>query len=117
VIIIAVAAYIVIYQAYWGVEYMQYMPDGAERKSNIIINDRKDFSINGVFDVYNFDESNVSLKTALGDLSVDGDELKITKLSIETGEVCLTGKISGIFYRDEIISAGGFLKRFKGKNS
>lgn len=69
----------------------------------LIILARKTISLNGVLDVLNFDESNAMLRTTLGTLVIDGEELHFVKLDLESGAVVINGKINAIFYSE----AGG----------
>lgn len=66
--------------------------------SNITINDRTVLQVNGVEDVLSFDENTVYLKTVLGNLNIDGSDLHIQNLSIESGSLAVTGTIDGLYY-------------------
>lgn len=66
--------------------------------SSITIEDRSTLNICGVVDILSFDDNSVYLKTVLGNLSIDGSELHIQSLSIESGAIFLTGKIDGLYY-------------------
>ena len=84
---------------------------------NIILENREKLSITGVNDVLSFDDQIVILDTELGLLSIKGENLKINKLSIDTGEVIVEGDIISLGYSDKEISqksGGSFLgKIFK----
>lgn len=84
---------------------------------NIILENREKLSITGVNDVLSFDDQIVILDTELGLLSIKGENLKINKLSVDTGEVIVEGDIINIGYSDKDISQksnGGFFgKIFK----
>jgi len=70
---------------------------------------REKLSIDGVENVISFDENSIILQTSLGELNIDGEGLKVVKLSVEDGEVALEGKIFGIFYIDSARKKrGGF---------
>ncbi len=68
---------------------------------DVILRERAWLTITGVEDVTAFDEDSVTLRTAKGILSVDGSMLKITRLSVETGELEIEGRIGGVLYLDE----------------
>ncbi len=70
----------------------------------ITISDRKTVSMNGVIDVLSFDETGVTLSTALGMLSIEGEELRVKKMDIEAGIVALEGTINGVFYFERTAS-------------
>ena len=83
---------------------------------NIILENREKLSISGVLDVLSFDDLIVILETELGLLSIKGENLKINKLSIDTGDVIVEGDIINIGYSDKEIDkkSGSFLgKIFK----
>ena len=67
---------------------------------NLILENRNKLSISGVKDVLSFDDQVVIMETELGLLTVKGDNLKITKLSIDTSEVIVEGEINTLSYSD-----------------
>ena len=67
---------------------------------NLILENRGKLSISGVLDVLSFDDQIVILETELGLLTVNGENLRINKLSIDTSEVIVEGDISSISYSD-----------------
>lgn len=67
---------------------------------NVTITERGSALLTGIEDVISFDERGVVLKTPLGVMSVDGDELHIKKLDTSGGDVIIEGHISGLFYID-----------------
>lgn len=68
----------------------------------IVIKQRKELEMDGIEDILSFDENNVYLKTQLGNLSIDGEELHITALSLEEGKISLTGRILGLYYESDV---------------
>ena len=54
---------------------------------------RSKLTMTGVTEVVSFDENAVFLHTTLGDLLVQGEELKLKTLSVEGGQVSVEGKI------------------------
>ena len=76
---------------------------------NIIMEDRRLLTVTGVADVDSFDERMVTVFTDMGELCVRGSDLHINRLSVETGELLLEGKITSLTYQEEAPkSAGGF---------
>ena len=73
---------------------------GYKSVHNLVLKSRENLSINGVKEIINFDENNVSMKTDCGDLSVEGEAIRIDVLNTETGEVEMRGKINAISYYD-----------------
>lgn len=71
------------------------------KKQEIILRDRSKLTMTGVNDVINFDESGIMISSCNGEISVDGEELRIVNLSSESGEIEIEGRIGGVFYFDE----------------
>ncbi len=67
-------------------------------KCNLI--NREIMMVTGVNDVLAFDVSEVLLETALGMLSIRGSDLHVNRLTLEKGEVDVTGKIDSLTYSD-----------------
>lgn len=68
---------------------------------NLILENRGKLSISGVLDVLSFDDQVVMVETELGLLTIKGEELRITKLSIDTSEVIVEGNISYLAYSNK----------------
>ena len=83
---------------------------------NIVMENRNKLSVSGVKDVISFDDELVIIETELGLLTVKGNNLKINKLSIDTGDVSVEGDISNLGYSDPTKKSqeqGLFSKIFK----
>ncbi len=79
---------------------------------NLILENREKLSISGALDVLSFDDQIVILETELGLLTVKGENLRINKLSLDTGEVIVDGEISSLGYSEkdfEKKNSGGIL--------
>lgn len=83
------------------------------KKHNIIMNNARELFIGGVSEVLNFDETLISLVTPLGELSIEGSELRITKYLMQSGEMCVDGKITALIYSQckEETGKKGFLRK------
>ena len=68
------------------------------RPHTLMLENRKVLSLTGITDVSGFDEQTVNLKTQSCSLVVKGEKLHISKLSLETGDVCIDGEISSLQY-------------------
>lgn len=78
----------------------------------VSMEDRRKLNLTGVNDVDSFDEQCVSAITATGELTVRGEGLKIGSLSIETGEMCIEGRIDALIYSDDMPKQnGGFFSK------
>ncbi len=87
--------------------------EGKNRVQNIILENRKRLTVSGVEEVDGFDEGYVQLRTVLGELTVRGDGLRVDQLSVETGELIVTGEIGELVYA-EAAAPGGFFSRLFG---
>ena len=67
-------------------------------QSKIELIDRGALRLDGVEDILSFDEHSVYLKTVQGNLNIDGNDLHITRLCLEEGELALSGHVDGLYY-------------------
>ena len=72
-----------------------------KQNHNIILENRKNLSISGITDVDSFDEREIILYTQLGELTIQGRELHIDAMSVETGDMTITGDIWALIYGDK----------------
>lgn len=71
------------------------------RKSHkLVVNNRKTSLVTGVLDVLSFDLNEILLETEQGMMMVKGSDLHVNRLSLEKGEVDLSGNIDSITYSD-----------------
>ena len=66
----------------------------------IVINNRKSSVVTGVLDVLSFDLNEILLETEQGLLMVKGTDMHVNRLSLEKGEVDLSGNIDSIAYSE-----------------
>ena len=78
---------------------------------NVILEDRKRLTVTGVSDVDSFDEQTVVVYTDMGELTLRGNGLHISRLNTETGELNITGTVYAMIYTDERTKGGGMLSR------
>lgn len=71
-----------------------------EKNHKILIDNRKKGGITGVTDVISFDLKEILLETTMGMLTIKGQDLKVTRLSVEKGEVDITGQIDSMIYTE-----------------
>ncbi|MEF9971099.1 MAG: sporulation protein YabP [Oscillospiraceae bacterium] len=82
-------------------------PKAGARPHNLILEDRERLSVSGVDEVDCFDDRQVIAKTSKGNLVIRGSELHIDKLSLDTGELCVSGLFTELGYEET--AAGGSL--------
>ncbi|MCD8356637.1 MAG: sporulation protein YabP [Clostridia bacterium] len=78
---------------------------------DLSLQDRKKMAVSGVNEVVNFDENQVMIATTMGTLIIRGNSLHVDQLSLDSGELRLTGRIDTIEYDDSTAAGGGFLRR------
>lgn len=66
----------------------------------LVLEDRERFSVGLVENVENFSEDEILLKTAYGCLLVCGKNLKLEDLSIENGNILLSGRVDKIEFSE-----------------
>ena len=79
----------------------------------LIVNNRKTSMVTGVLDVLSFDLNEILLETEQGMLMVKGTDLHVNRLSVEKGEVDLSGNIDSIAYPG--VNPGGQNESFLSK--
>lgn len=70
------------------------------KNHKVVINNRKTSTVTGVVDVLSFDLGEILLETEQGMLMVKGADLHVNRLSVEKGEVDLSGNIDSIAYSE-----------------
>lgn len=78
---------------------------------NIIMEDRKKLSVSGVTDIDSFDEQTIIAITDLGELTIRGWNLHITRLNLEQSELMVDGDISSLTYTDVRPKAQSFFSK------
>ena len=78
---------------------------------SITLKGRHSLALTGIEDVISFDENGILLLTSEGTLTVDGTEIHIVTLCVESGELTVEGRICGLYYVDKIAKKSGFFAR------
>lgn len=78
---------------------------------NVIIEGRKRLSVSGVKQVVSFDEETVLLDTALGKMTVKGENIKIESFNTATGDLSAIGTVHAVVYMAGENTGGGFISR------
>ena len=72
-----------------------------DRKSGLVLENRKKLSLSGVVDVVSFNEEQIVLNTILGSLTTKGEGLKMTKLDVQNAEVVMVGMVNSFMYTNK----------------
>ena len=83
------------------------------KSHNIIVEDRKKFTLTGVKEVLSFDENTIDLETSMGRLAVRGENMKLGQFDTEKGDVTGSGEIFALVYTASDSSGGFFSRLFK----
>lgn len=78
---------------------------------SISLLERKTLTINGVEHIYSFNEKKVELRTSLGDMTIEGENLDMGKLSIDDNIIDVKGVINSISYSKDKKSKESIVKR------
>lgn len=96
----------------------QHRMPGEEKKRSpsrhsITIDRRESVSVSGVTDVISFDEESVIGETELGVIIIRGVNLHVNRISLESGELSVSGEIDAVQYENP--GAAGKSKSFMGR--
>ncbi len=82
-----------------------------QREHCLTMNGRHDLTLTGIERILAYDETGATLVTPLGNLTVGGQGLEVSELSVHTGQVHISGHIDSLQYTENRESGGGFLAR------
>ena len=66
----------------------------------LTLNERKMLTMTGVTEVISFDDTAVVLRTCLGILTIQGQQLQLKNLSQDGGQLAVDGRISALTYEE-----------------
>lgn len=69
-------------------------------KHRITMDNRRKCSLTGVTDVISFDLNQVLLETELGMLDIKGKDMHVNRVSLEKGEVDISGNVDSMVYTE-----------------
>ncbi|MBS5788386.1 YabP/YqfC family sporulation protein [Clostridioides mangenotii] len=67
-------------------------------EQNITLKDRSNLVISGVEHIYSFNDKRVEVKTSVGEMVIEGENLDMSKLSIDEKIISIEGTINSIVY-------------------
>lgn len=79
----------------------------------LTLTERSALTVTGVSEVVSFDEHAAILRTNLGTLVVQGQNLQLKQLTLEGGDVAVEGEISSLVY-EQTRSQGSLFSRLFG---
>ena len=88
------------------------MQNKSSKEHTLTLEQREKIFLSGIEDVISFDEHTIVLNTVLGAMSIEGDNLHILSLSLESGHVTVEGYVEAVFYenRTEKVKRGFFAR-------
>ena len=89
------------------------MQEFNSKPQSLTLDNRKKLSLTGVEDVLGFNDETVNVKTTLGDLTIKGSKLHISKLNLDSGDVEIDGVVDLIHY-SQSKSEKSFMQRLLG---
>ena len=95
------------------------MPGTNQTGHDFVLKDRKSMQISGVKEIISFDDKSIVLSTMCGEMAIDGENLHVRVLNVDSGNVALDGLVSSVYYYDSPTNSqkseksGLFSKLFK----
>ena len=84
-------------------------------EQNVTLTGRARIELSGVSDVESFTDTSVIAETTLGNISIDGEDLKIESFSADIGRLVVNGKFDGFCYFGKESKKRGFFFSKEGK--
>lgn len=88
-------------------------PAPVKKPHNITMESRKKLSISGVEDVENFDEHEIVMLTSEGNLIIRGEDLTVSRLNVESGDLNVQGLVTELRYEEVAPSGSLWSKLFR----
>lgn len=83
------------------------MSDNFDRmKHTVYMQNRDTMEIGGIKDVGAFNEEEITATSDWGDVVIKGNNMHVDELSLETGNLKISGKISAFIYHDKVMGKG-----------
>lgn len=77
------------------------MEEKLSKKHTLNMIDRTRLNMTGVTDVFAFDEKVIELETTGGFLDIEGEDLHIVKMNLDSGELIVEGHVSALIYQEQ----------------
>lgn len=86
----------------------------AELPHNLTLEGRRKLTVSGVTDVESFNEEEVVMSSTSWTMIVRGSGMHMDRLSVDSGDVVITGRIDSMSYEDAAPVKENFFKRLLG---
>ena len=93
-------------------EERSQLAQSVKRPNCLTLEGRKHLTVSGVEEVVSFDEREITMRTGDGDLIVCGEEMSISKLSVDNGDVHVRGRITELCYEEAAPERGLWARLF-----
>ena len=77
---------------------MEELKKATNTFQNVVLENREKLNVTGIVDVLSLDDQIIIIETELGLLTIKGEDLKINKLSIDTSDFIVEGRINSLLY-------------------
>ncbi len=77
----------------------------------ITMENREKLFLTGVEDVDSFCEAEIRVYTSEGQLNIKGEDLHMSRLNVDDGELCIEGEIESLVYSNVENRSGGFFSK------
>ena len=77
---------------------------------SITLKDRSSLVISGIEHIYSFNDKKVELRTSAGEMVIEGENLDMSKLSLDENIISVEGTINSIVYSKERKPQESFFK-------
>lgn len=77
----------------------------------LLIENRNKITVTGATDIGSFNEECVIIFTDYGEISIQGNSLQVTRLSVDSGDFCAQGNIVSVAYTDRIQKTNSFFSK------
>ncbi len=85
--------------------------NNSRRPHTLFLENRNKLTLSGVTDVGKFNEETMQVQTEHGELTVCGENLQVASLSLESGDVTVSGRIISLSYTEPLRKSGGLFSR------
>ena len=68
----------------------------------LVIENRNKLTVTGATDIGSFSDESVIIFTDYGEITIQGNSLQVTKLSVDSGEFCAQGNIISVGYTEKM---------------